>query len=59
VTHLVVINREGQYSVWPRARRLPAGWRSAGFEGPEQACLDHVATTWSDLRPRPGAEEQR
>ncbi|MDP9830201.1 MbtH family NRPS accessory protein [Kineosporia succinea] len=51
MTHLVVINPAGQYSVWPRARRLPAGWRSAGFDGSEAACLDHVDATWLDLRP--------
>lgn len=47
----VVRNDEEQYSIWPSGRILPPGWSATGFEGDEQACLDHVADVWTDLRP--------
>ncbi|MFH9349521.1 MbtH family protein [Kitasatospora sp. NPDC017646] len=49
--HLVVLNDEEQYSVWPAERDVPAGWRAEGFEGTRQECLDHVSLVWTDMRP--------
>lgn len=51
-TYLVLINDEGQHSLWPQAIEVPAGW-TVGF-GPaaRQACLDHVEASWTDMRPR-------
>ncbi|MEU4116663.1 MbtH family protein [Kitasatospora sp. NPDC028055] len=49
--HLVVLNDEEQYSVWPADRDVPAGWRAEGFEGTRQECLGHVAQVWTDMRP--------
>jgi MbtH protein len=48
---LVVVNGEGQYSVWPEFKPVPAGWTATGFKGVKKACLDHVAQVWSDMRP--------
>ncbi|KQP44299.1 MbtH family protein [Methylobacterium sp. Leaf106] len=50
-TFLVVINGEEQYSVWPAHRPVPAGWSATGFSGPRTACLDHIDTVWTDMRP--------
>ena len=50
--HRVVVNDEEQYSVWPDGRDIPAGWRATGFAGARQACLDHIDTVWTDMRPR-------
>ena len=47
-----VINEEGQYSVWPPDRELPAGWRDAGKEGPKSEVLDWIDEVWTDMRPR-------
>ncbi|MBB4212571.1 MbtH family protein [Rhodothalassium salexigens] len=47
----VVVNDEEQYSLWPDARPLPPGWRRDGFTGPETACLAHIETVWTDMRP--------
>ncbi|WP_276199237.1 amino acid adenylation domain-containing protein [Chelatococcus sp. XZ-Ab1] len=47
----VVVNGEGQFSLWPVGRGLPDGWRTAGFSGPRAACLAHVGTVWRDMRP--------
>lgn len=49
--YTVVVNHEEQYSLWPADRRLPLGWREAGFEGSRPDCLAHVARVWTDLRP--------
>ncbi|MFD7235851.1 MbtH family protein [Streptomyces syringium] len=47
----VVINDEEQYSVWPAASDLPAGWHAEGFEGTKQECLTHIDGVWTDMRP--------
>ena len=48
----VVVNHEEQYSIWHADRPLPAGWSAIGFTGSREACLDHVAQIWTDMRPR-------
>ena len=48
----VVINDEEQYSIWPKDRELPAGWRAVGVEGSKQECLDYIEETWTDMRPK-------
>jgi uncharacterized protein YbdZ (MbtH family) len=30
---------------------LPSGWRSEGFSGSKQDCLDHIDKVWTDMRP--------
>lgn len=50
--HHVVVNDEEQYSVWPVGREIPAGWRTTGFTGTKQECLDHIEEVWVDMRPR-------
>ncbi|MEV6673816.1 MbtH family NRPS accessory protein [Streptomyces sp. NPDC051162] len=47
----IVVNHEEQHSIWPAGRELPAGWNEIGFTGDRQACLDRIATLWTDLRP--------
>ena len=47
----VVINHEEQYSIWPTALDLPAGWREAGFTGTKAECLAHIDVVWTDMRP--------
>ncbi len=49
--YLVLMNDEEQYSLWPAAKAVPAGWRAVGQEGSEQECLDYVDRTWTDMRP--------
>jgi MbtH protein len=51
-THIVVMNHEEQYSIWPVGKALPTGWSSAGFRGSETACLEHIGVIWTDMRPR-------
>lgn len=47
----VVLNHEGQYSIWPVDRENPAGWQDAGKVGLKQECLAFVEEVWTDMTP--------
>jgi MbtH protein len=47
----VVMNAEEQYSIWPEARELPAGWKAAGKSGTKAECLAYIEEVWTDMRP--------
>lgn len=49
--YLVLVNHENQHSLWPADIAVPAGWTVT--HGPESRveCLNHVETTWTDIRP--------
>ncbi|MFE9724822.1 MbtH family protein [Streptomyces sp. NPDC005794] len=51
-TYLVLVNDEGQHSLWPAFAEVPGGWTVAHQEDTRQACLDYVEQNWTDLRPR-------
>ncbi|MEU5716265.1 MbtH family protein [Streptomyces sp. NPDC020403] len=53
---LVLVNDEGQHSLWPSFAEVPGGWTTVLEENTRQACLDFVETHWTDLRPRSLAE---
>jgi MbtH protein len=50
--YLVLVNDEGQYSLWPAFRDVPAGWTTVGPRGARQLCLDYIEQTWTDMRPK-------
>ncbi|MFB6721416.1 MbtH family protein [Kribbella sp. NPDC056345] len=54
--YLVLVNEEGQYSLWPEFAETPAGWTVAHGPAGRQECLDHIETHWTDLRPKSLAE---
>ncbi|MET9920239.1 MbtH family protein [Streptomyces sp. NPDC006435] len=49
---LVLVNDEGQHSLWPSFAEVPGGWAVALGENTREACLEFVETNWTDLRPR-------
>ncbi|CNG71452.1 MbtH-like protein [Mycobacterium tuberculosis] len=51
-TYLVLVNDEGQHSLWPSFAEVPAGWTVAKEEDTRQACLDYVDENWTDMRPK-------
>ncbi|MGX1488647.1 MULTISPECIES: MbtH family protein [Streptomyces] len=55
---LVLVNDEGQHSLWPSFAEVPGGWVVVFGEGSRQACLDYVDAHWTDLRPRSLARTQ-
>lgn len=50
-TFLVLVNDEGQYSLWPAFAEVPAGWSVVHGPDSRPACLDYVEATWVDMRP--------
>jgi MbtH protein len=52
MSFLVVLNDEGQYSIWEEHLPVPAGWRTEGFRGSRDECLAHIGEVWTDMRPR-------
>jgi MbtH protein len=50
-TYLVLVNDEGQHSLWPAFAEVPAGWTVALAETDRQSCLDYVEQHWTDMRP--------
>ncbi|MFF2044585.1 MbtH family protein [Kitasatospora sp. NPDC058170] len=51
-TFLVLVNEEGQHSLWPAFAETPDGWTVALPEGPRDAALAYVEENWTDMRPR-------
>ncbi len=51
-TFFVLINEEGQYSLWPTFAEIPAGWRIAHPQTSRQSCLDYINSHWTDMRPK-------
>ncbi|MFC6082758.1 MbtH family protein [Sphaerisporangium aureirubrum] len=49
---LVLVNDEGQHSLWPSFVKVPAGWSVAHPEDTREACLDYVNQNWTDMRPK-------
>ncbi|MFF3326333.1 MbtH family protein [Streptomyces sp. NPDC002889] len=50
-TYLVLVNDEGQHSLWPSFAEVPAGWTVAAAETDRQSCLAYVEEHWTDMRP--------
>jgi MbtH protein len=47
----VVVNDEGQYSIWPVGKIIPIGWNDNGKEGTKDDCLRHIREVWTDMLP--------
>lgn len=48
---IVLINDEGQYSIWPAKKVIPDGWKDVGFTGSKQEASSYVDSVWTDMRP--------
>lgn len=48
----VLVNDEGQHSIWPAFVPVPNGWNIVHKSGTRTACLDFVEKNWTDLRPK-------
>jgi MbtH protein len=49
--YLVLVNEEGQHSLWPAAITCPDGWTVVHDADSRAACLEYVETHWTDMRP--------
>ncbi|SOB81283.1 MbtH family protein [Streptomyces sp. 1331.2] len=50
-SYLVLVNDEGQHSLWPAYIDVPEGWRTALEATARDAALDYINTHWTDMRP--------
>ncbi|WP_392667049.1 MbtH family protein [Streptomyces sp. LN785] len=50
-SYRVLVNDEGQHSLWPESIDVPAGWTVALAASPRTECLAYVEKTWVDMRP--------
>lgn len=49
--YLVLVNDEGQHSLWPEGVAVPAGWVAVHQTDSRTKCLEYVDAHWADLRP--------
>ena len=47
----VVVNDEGQYSIWLAGKAIPAGWTKVREAGVKESCLAYIKEVWTDMRP--------
>jgi MbtH protein len=52
----VLVNGEGQHSLWPTFADIPDGWKMVFGESDRESCLAFVDESWLDMRPRSLAE---
>jgi MbtH protein len=48
---LVLVNDEGQHSLWPSFAELPDGWDVALAETDRPSAVAHIEEHWTDMRP--------
>lgn len=48
---LVLVNDEGQHSLWPSFVDVPAGWTVRHGPAARGECLEYVDAHWTDMRP--------
>lgn len=47
----VLVNDEGQHSLWPAFAEVPPGWATVLSNTDRKACLDYIEENWTDMRP--------
>jgi MbtH protein len=47
----ILVNDEGQHSLWPESLDVPEGWRVTGVQGDRATCAAWVDRNWTDMRP--------
>ncbi|WP_110927797.1 MbtH family protein [Bacillus massiliglaciei] len=54
---LVLMNEEGQYSLWPAFLDVPAGWVKKFGQSSRVLCQQYIESNWRDMRPASIKEE--
>jgi MbtH protein len=47
----VIVNHEEQYTIHPKGKLVPLGWRLAGKVGEKEECLAYIKEVWTDMTP--------
>lgn len=50
--YFVLVNEEGQHSLWPSFAAVPGGWKAVFGTAKRQDCLDYIEENWTDMRPK-------
>jgi MbtH protein len=50
--YFVLVNEEGQHSLWPAFAEVPAGWNQVFGPTKRQDSLEYVEKNWTDMRPK-------
>lgn len=56
---VVLVNHQGQHSLWPACIAVPAGWSVAYEQNVRQECIEYINRNWTDMRPRTGADNRQ
>lgn len=48
--YVVLVNQEGQHSLWPSFAATPVGWDLVFGEATRKQCLEYVEKAWTDMR---------
>ncbi|PWK61798.1 MbtH protein [Streptomyces sp. CG 926] len=48
----VLVNEEGQHSLWPVFVDVPDGWTSVYGVAGREDCLAYIEKSWTDMRPK-------
>ena len=48
---LVLVNEEGQHSLWPAYIDVPKGWNVVYGESNRQDCVNYITLNWKDIKP--------
>lgn len=51
-TYLVLVNGEGQHSLWPQFVAVPDGWEARFGPDGRTECLAYIEREWTDMRPQ-------
>ncbi|MET9535458.1 MULTISPECIES: MbtH family NRPS accessory protein [unclassified Streptomyces] len=49
---LVLVNDEGQHSLWPASFDEPDGWRVGHPRDSRSGALAYIEENWTDMRPK-------
>jgi uncharacterized protein YbdZ (MbtH family) len=51
-SYRVLVNHEGQHSLWPASQPTPDGWSVAHDTDSRASCLEYIEKNWTDMRPK-------
>jgi MbtH protein len=55
----VLVNDEGQHSLWPTFTDVPAGWKVVFGADARPACMEYIEKNWTDMRPKSLIEQMQ
>jgi MbtH protein len=48
----VIVNDEGQHSIWPATLGVPDGWTVVHDTDSRPQCIEYIENNWIDMRPQ-------